>query len=168
MGRTLSASTSTPIAAHAAIHRARSSGKAAPELKTAPAQPEIRSEQRLFCCAGNRRRGAGLLRRVPPAPGRVPPVTPINNPTPAQPETWTEQGLFCCAGNHRTGARFPQRAPPAPAESLPPIPINNPAPAHPEIRTESRGCGDWVMPWERRSRLRSAGPAPAGSYPGCR
>ena len=52
----------------------------------APAQPEIRSEQRLFYCAGNRRRGAKLPRRVPPAPGRVPPVTPINNPAPAQPE----------------------------------------------------------------------------------
>ena len=61
---------------------------------TAPTQPETRSEQGLFYCAGNCRTGAKLPRRAPPTPGRVPPVTPINRPSPRQPETRTEQGLW--------------------------------------------------------------------------
>ena len=49
----------------------------------APAQPEIRSEQGLFYCAGNCRRGAGLPRRVPPVTRQSPsPASPHKQPSP--------------------------------------------------------------------------------------
>ena len=48
----------------------------------APAQPETRSEQGLFCCAGNCRTGANLPQRVPPAPGRALPANPHKQPSP--------------------------------------------------------------------------------------
>ena len=141
MGRTLSTSTSTPIAAHAAIHRARSSGKAAPELKTAPP-------------AGNPDGArAVLLRREPPErsqtppesaarPGRVPPPVPINTKAPAQPEIRTERGLFCCAGNRRRGSQTPPESA-AQSGRVPPVtPINTTAPARPEIRS---GQGLWRL-----------------------
>ena len=61
----------------------------------APAQPETRMEQGLFCCAGNHRTGAKLPRRAPPAPAEsILRPTPINNPAPAQPEIRSEQGLW--------------------------------------------------------------------------
>ena len=61
----------------------------------APAQPETRSEQGLFYCAGNCRRGAKLPRRAPPVTRQSPsPPIPINNPAPARPETRSEQGLW--------------------------------------------------------------------------
>ena len=137
MGRTLSASTSTPIAAHAAIHRARSSGKAAPELKSAPAQPEHAGPSRgCFIAqetAGEEPNSPGECRSPPAEPS--PPI-PINNPAPAQPEIRSEQRLFCCAGNRRRGAGLLRRVPPITRQSPSRHPINNPAPAQPEIRTE--------------------------------
>ena len=61
----------------------------------APARPETRMEQGLFCCAGNRRRGAGFPRRAPPVTQQSPPrPTPINTKAPARPEIRSEQGLW--------------------------------------------------------------------------
>ena len=65
----------------------------------APAQPEIRMEQGLFCCAGNRRRGAKLPRRVPTAPGRALPANPHKQPSPRQPKhAGLSRGCFVVQG----------------------------------------------------------------------
>lgn len=62
---------------------------------TAPAQPETRTEQGLFCCAGNRRRGAKLPRRAPPAPAEPSPANPHKQPSPRPAGTCrTERGLW--------------------------------------------------------------------------
>lgn len=72
----------------------------------APAQPETRSEQGLFCCAGYRRTGAKLPRRAPPVTRQSPsPPIPINTTAPARPETRTEQGLW--RSGYAVGAEVP-------------------------------------------------------------
>ena len=61
----------------------------------APARPETRMEQGLFCCAGNRRTGASFPRRAPPVTRQSPSRHPHKQPSPRPAGTCrSEQGLW--------------------------------------------------------------------------
>ena len=93
-------------------------------------------------------------RRVPSAPAELSLVNPINTTAPAQPEIRSEsRGCFVAQEIIGQEPDSPGECRPSPGRVPPVTPINSPAPAQPEHAGRNRGYGDWVMPWERRSRL---------------